>query len=179
MLIQGQLTGTKLYYFLAPLALIAGYEAVLLKYHVSFEEAYLAPISLYLLVVSFFLRAYHRSLNYLGYLGLLLFMGVSYLNSFAGKDFLIHALVLGITAVASIIVGAAIRHRGLFFLGIIFLLGDVSTQSRSFLFGLQKWFWIGLGGSLFLALGLLFNKKRKNRTLNLVNRQVERFKGWS
>jgi hypothetical protein len=45
--------------------------------------------------------------------------------------------------------------------------------------GLQKWFWIGLGGSMFLALGLLFDKKRKDHTLDLLNQQLGRFKEWS
>lgn len=78
-----------------------------------------------------------------------------------------------------ILLGAALKHRGFFFLGIIFLFGDVTTQTRSFFGSLQKWFWIGLGGSMFLALGLLFDKKRKNRTLGVPNRQVKKFKSWS
>jgi hypothetical protein len=161
------------------LALITGYEAFLLKYQVHFQELYLAPICIYLIVVSFFLKAYNPKLNYLSYVGLLVFMFNAYSQSFSGSDFLLHALLLGLVATASILLGVAMKHRGFFFLGIIFLLGDVTTQTRSFLGGLQKWFWIGLGGSMFLALGLLFDKKRKDHTLDLLNQQLGRFKEWS
>lgn len=176
---QGRLQHARGYYFAAPLLLIAGYEAFLLKYEVNFQELYIAPFSIYLIAVSFVLRSYNNLFNYLSYLGLLALLGASYFNSFAGEDYLVHALVLGIVSAGCIILGAAIKHRGFFFLGIIFLLGDVSTQSRSFLMSLQKWFWIGLGGSIFLALGLLFDKKRKDRTMQVVNEQLERFKSWS
>ncbi len=179
MFIHRWLGGISLYNYLTPLALISGYEAFLLKYHVHFQELYLAPVSLYLIVVSFFLRKYHQKLNYLSYAGLLMFVLDAYVQSFTGRDFLLHALVLGLVATASILIGVALKHRGFFFLGIIFLLGDVTTQSRSFLGSLQKWFWIGLGGIMFLGLGLLFDKKRKDHTLKLLNQQLGRFKGWS
>jgi hypothetical protein len=179
MFAHGWVAEIPLYNYLAPLALITGYEAFLLKYQVHFQELYLAPICIYLIVVSFFLKAYIQKLNYLSYVGLLVFMFNAYSQSFSGSDFLLHALLLGLVATASILLGVAMKHRGFFFLGIIFLLGDVTTQTRSFLGGLQKWFWIGLGGSMFLALGLLFDKKRKDHTLELLNQQLGRFKEWS
>lgn len=179
LLAQGKLDNVHLYYFIAPIAFIIGYEAFLYKYEITFQELYLAPISLYLIIISFYLRQWSAKLNYLSYIGILLFMLTSYANSWSGPNYLIHALILGLTCIGSILVGIAYRHKGFFFLGIIFLLGDVTTQTRSLFMSIQKWFWIGLGGTLFLTLGVLFDKKRQDRTLQLINGQVQRFSDWS
>jgi len=140
--------------------LVVSYELFLSYQGVELIEAYTVPAALHLLIWGFVLRD-SRDLRNLLYAAGQFILFVPSLGKSISEHWELHGVFLGIASLIVMVFGMSQRNRcltsGSF--GILILNGMI--QSQGFLRSVPRWIYLGVSGSLLMALGGIFEFHRE------------------
>jgi len=121
-------------------------------------EPYVAPVALHLLMAGWFAQRRHQVSSWVAYVPGILLLGGAAMAERAQGGAGWHALVAGAVGLAAVALGGWCRQAGPMVVGTGILAVVTVRESLSVLAGVPTWAWLGLGGTVLLAVAVLLER---------------------